>query len=158
MLILQTYIHKFAGVKKIILLIALLSAFCCGQHPRANAEAEAGEDTKTKMEAKSICEVHRMEIVSDDSLGLNIYYPDFNRIDLVCGKMPSSEDSTVIFCCEAAFTGQILEEFSHGNIAGDHVSGGEYFKGYTCRVNTGCFTYCDGKWGFYTSDPTGQTG
>ena len=145
-------------MKKIVFTIALFAVICCGQRPRANvkteaeAETETGVMTATGMENKPITEIPRMEIVSNDTLGLNIYYPDFDRIDLVCGKMPSSEDPTVIFCCEAAFTGQLLEEFKHGNIAGDHVSGGEYFKGYTCRVNTGCFTYCDGKWGFFLND------
>ena len=90
-----------------------------------------------------------MRIVSDETLGLNIYYPDFDRIDLVCGEMPSSEDTNVIFCCEAAFTGQLLSTFSHMNIAGNHVSGGKYFSGYNCRPNTGGFTYDGERWQFF---------
>lgn len=139
-------------MKTILYLTVILVAACCGQRPKVNADVA----TKTKMEmeaeAKTICNVHRMEIVSNDTLGLNIYYPDFERIDLVCGKMPSSEDPTVIFCCEAAFTGQLLEEFKHENIAGDHVSGGEYFKGYKCKPNTGIFISTAQKWGFFLND------
>lgn len=141
-------------MKTILYFTVILVAACCGQRPKVNADAgtETEVITETGMENKPIPEIPRMEIVYEDSLGLNIYYPDYDRIDLVCGKMPSSGDSTVIFCCEAAFTGQLLKEFKHGNIAGDHVSGGEYFKGYTCRVNTGCFTFADGKWGFFLND------
>ena len=144
-------------MKRIVFTIAVFAVTCCGQRPKANVETETeaetervvmtemetetGMMTENGMETKPITEVPRMEIVSEDSLGLNIYYPDFDRIDLVCGRMPYSEDSAVIFCCEAAFTGQLLKDFKHGNIAGDHVCGGEYFKGYTCRVNTGCFTF-----------------
>lgn len=155
-------------MKRIVFTIAVFAVMCCGQRPKANVETETeaetervvmtemetetGMMTENGMETKPITEVPRMEIVSEDSLGLNIYYPDFDRIDLVCGRMPCSEDSAVIFCCEAAFTGQLLKEFKHGNIAGDHVCGGEYFKGYTCRVNTGCFTFADGEWGFFLND------
>ena len=155
-------------MKRIVFTIAVFAVMCCGQRPKANVETETeaetervvmtemktetGMMTENGMETKPITEVPRMEIVSEDSLGLNIYYPEFDRIDLVCRRMPCSEDSAVIFCCEAAFTGQLLKDFKHGNIAGDHVCGGEYFKGYTCRVNTGCFTFADGKWGFFLND------
>ena len=150
MLVLRRDIHKFVGMKKIVFTLALLAVMCCGQRTKATQETQAKQETETK--TKTITEIPRMEIVSEDSLGLNIYYPEFDRIDLGCGRMPCSEDSAVIFCCEAAFTGQLLKDFKHGNIAGDHVSGGEYFKGYTCRVNTGCFTFADGKWGFFLND------
>lgn len=144
---------------KIVFTLALFAVMGCGQRTKETQKAQETQETQarqarqeTEMETKTITEIPRMEIVSDDSLGLNIYYPEFDRIDLVCGKMPAEEDSTVIFCCEAAFTGQLLKEFSHGNIAGDHVSGGEYSKGYKCKVNTGCFTFVDGKWGFFLND------
>ncbi len=157
-LALRRYIHKFACMKKIVFTIAVFAVICCGQRPEANVKTEAEAETETAvmtetgMENKPITEIPRMEIVSNDTLGLNIYYPDFERVDLVCGKMPSSEDPTVIFCCEAAFTGQLLEEFKHGNIAGDHVSGGEYFKGYKCKPNTGIFISTAQEWGFFLND------
>lgn len=81
---------------------------------------------------------------------LNIYAPEFNRIDLVTGTMPSKEDKSVILVCEAAFTGELLDEFKHSNIAGHHVSGGEFHKGFKCGPNNGVFTWsARGGWHFY---------
>ena len=79
---------------------------------------------------------------------LIIYTPDYSSIDLVCGTMPSQSDKTVIFCAEAAFTGELLKEFKHSNILGDHVSGGKRYKGTGCKRNTGGFVYYGGKWKF----------
>ena len=79
---------------------------------------------------------------------LVIYYPHFKSIDLACGRMPSKEDAAVIFCAEAAFTGELLKTFKHSNVAGNHVADGVYHKGFTCRPNTGTFVWYDGKWKF----------
>ena len=76
-----------------------------------------------------------------DTLGLMIYYPNFSKIDLVCGEMPSKADGTVLMIAEAAFTGKLLNEFKHTNIAGDHVSNGIREKGYKCKRNNGAFVY-----------------
>ena len=92
-----------------------------------------------------------VEVIEKD--GLTYYFPVFKRIDLATGVMPSMEEDDVLFVCEAAFTGQLLEEFSHNNIAGNHVSGGQYFKGYKCGPNNGCFTW-DKKNGWRFSKET----
>ena len=76
-----------------------------------------------------------------DTLGLRIYYPNYSKMDLACGDMPSKDDETVLMIAEAAFTGQLLDEFSHFNIAGDHVSHGKRYKGYKCKRNNGAFVY-----------------
>lgn len=80
------------------------------------------------------------------------YYPDYSRIDLVCGTMPDQSDTSVILCCEAAFTSQLLDEFFHTNIDGDHVSGGKRYTGAVCKDNTGAFTWAEGKWQFVVGD------
>lgn len=81
---------------------------------------------------------------------VTVYYPQFTRIDLVTGSMPPKTDEAVIFVCAAAFTGQKLAAFSHSNIAGHHVSGGEFFEGYRCGPNNGIFTWSKkGRWHFY---------
>ena len=79
---------------------------------------------------------------------LIIYYPQYSDIDLVCEKMPEKTDNNLLFCCEAAFTGELLKEFKHSNIAGHHVSGGIFYKGYRCKPNTGCFVFYQGQWKF----------
>ena len=80
--------------------------------------------------------------------GLIFIFPDFSKIDLVCGSMPSQNDSSVILVAEAAYTGECLKEFKHTNIAGDHVSSGKRYIGYRCSRNTGAFVYYKGKWKF----------
>lgn len=79
---------------------------------------------------------------------LNIYEPHYCSVDLVCRQRPSFEDASVVYCAEAAFTGQCLTKFNHMNIAGNHVSRGVYYRGYRCRANTGAFVYYKGKWKF----------
>ncbi len=83
---------------------------------------------------------------------LVVYFPQFSRIDLVTETMPAKSDNDVIFVCEAAFTGEIKEEFSHKNIAGHHVSSGEFHEGYKCGVNNGVFTWSKSAgWHFYNN-------
>lgn len=84
-----------------------------------------------------------VEIV--DTCMLRIYYPKYSRIDLVCGEMPKKEDESVIMFAEAAFTGELLDTFKHTNIAGDHVSNGIRYKGYSCKRNNGAFVWYDGR-------------
>ncbi len=76
-----------------------------------------------------------------ESNGLIIYTPNFSHIDLVCDTMPSADNPSVILCCEAAFTGELLVEFKHINIAGNHTSSGIFHKGYKCEANSGAFAY-----------------
>lgn len=80
--------------------------------------------------------------------GLSIYYPKFVSVDLVCESYSPIEDKNAIFCCAASFTGETLPEFKHSNIAGNHVSGGKYEKGYSCKHNTGAFVWYNGQWKF----------
>lgn len=87
-----------------------------------------------------------------DTCGLRIYFPHYSKIDLVCGNMPSKTDTSVIMIAEAAFTGELLKEFKHINIAGYHVSGGKLEKGYKCKRNTGAFVYYDGTPQFLYQD------
>lgn len=78
-----------------------------------------------------------------DTDGLRIYFPNYSKIDLVCGEMPSKENTSVLMFAEAAFTGKCLDEFKHINIAVDHVSGGKREAGYACKRNSGAFVYYD---------------
>ena len=64
------------------------------------------------MSTKLLAQSTRVET----TINLIIFYPNYSRIDLVCGKMPDKSDANVVFCCEAAFTGQLLPTFNHTNI------------------------------------------
>ncbi len=83
----------------------------------------------------------------DSTAELMIYYPSYDGIRLVCGKMPY-EDSTVVLCAEAAYTHAIMRKFSHSNIDGDHVSDGVRYNGAQCQDNTGWFVYYRQQWMF----------
>ena len=91
---------------------------------------------------------------------LNVYYPEYSKIDLVCGQMPKAAQNDVEFCCEAAFTGELLAEFKHSNVADNHICNGVMKKGYRCKANTGGFVWGKGKWKFmrkadYPTDANG---
>lgn len=87
-------------------------------------------------------------VTVETTTNLNVYYPDYNKIDFVCGQMPKAAQKNVEFCCEAAFTGELLNEFKHTNIADNHICNGEMKKGYRCKANTGGFVWGKGKWKF----------
>ena len=87
-----------------------------------------------------------------DTLGLIVLYPQYESIDLVCGTMPSKKDTRVILFAEAAYTGELLKEFKHSNVAGDHVSDGKLHKGFRCKRNTGAFVYYNGTFKFCHKD------
>ena len=87
-------------------------------------------------------------VTVETTFNLNAYYPEYSKIDLVCGQMPKCTDKSVEFCCEAAFTGELLTEFKHSNIADNHICNGMMKKGYRCKANTGGFVWGKGKWKF----------
>ena len=45
-------------------------------------------------------------VTVETTTNLNVYYPDYTKIDLICGQMPKASQKDVEFCCEAAFTGE----------------------------------------------------
>lgn len=91
-------------------------------------------------------------VVVDSTADVVAYYPQFSHIGLVCGTMPSQDDKQVIFCAEAAFTHELLEDFAHSNIDGDHVSGGQRYAGAQCKDNSGAFISWDNHWEFVQGD------
>ena len=89
---------------------------------------------------------HAAKVETTDNL--KVFYPEYTRIDLVCNQMPKASNREVEFCCEAAFTGELLDEFKHMNIADNHICSGVMKKGYRCKANTGGFVWGKGKWRF----------
>ena len=104
-----------------------------------------GKTDKQNMNSNDTTSLQDSLVAIDDTTvdGLIVYYPQFTRIDLVCETMPSQQDTSVIFCAEAAFTHELLDEFSHSNIDGDHVSGGKRYTGAKCKDNSGAFAWFD---------------
>ncbi|MDE6341259.1 MAG: YdcF family protein [Muribaculaceae bacterium] len=64
------------------------------------------------------------------------------KMDMVCGEIPSPENDSIILAFAGAFTGTEFDR-GHLNVAGDHVAGGKRFKGYSCKRNTGAFTWSE---------------
>ena len=110
------------------------------------AVAACGEKSPEAVANTTSADMSVMDI--DTTAQLTVFYPQFTTIDLVCGKMPEMSDSRIVMCLAAAFTGKRSDVFSHDNIAGNHVSGGEFHKGYDCEANTGSFVYFDKHWRF----------
>lgn len=95
-----------------------------------------------------LLQIKSLAVTVETTENLNVYYPEYSRIDLVCGHMPKAAQKDVEFCCEAAFTGELLNEFKHSNIADNHICNGVMKKGYRCKTNTGGFVWGKGKWKF----------
>ena len=68
--------------------------------------------------------------------------PDMSALemDLVCNSIPAADNDSIAMAFAGAFTGTMWDA-GHGNVAGDHVSGGHRFRGYRCKRNTGAFTW-----------------
>ena len=49
-------------------------------------------------------------VTIEKTANLNVYYPEYSKIDLVCGQMPKAAQKDVEFCSEAAFTGELLND------------------------------------------------
>lgn len=126
------------------LLIASFAVVCASNTTKTTEEVDKHQATDIEEIAEATptyCEVV-------DTEELTIIYPNFSKIDLVCDEMPTQEDESVIFVAEAAYTARSLNEFTHSNIEGDHVSGGVRYKGDKCESNTGAFIYYNGTWKF----------
>jgi hypothetical protein len=119
-------------------------------------EAASGDDSDFIAPADSASVVPerpkevRVEVV--DYKRLRAYFPKYSSIDLVCGKMPSKADERVIMMAEAAFTGELLKDFKHFNVGGDHVSNGKRYHGFACSKNSGAFVYYQDHAEFFYKD------
>lgn len=69
--------------------------------------------------------------------------PDMERtkMNMLCGQIPDPQNDSILLAFAGAFTGELLNEFRHSNIAGDHVFSGVRYKGYRCKRNTGAFSW-----------------
>ena len=126
----------------LLILMAALVMCCC-----SGPKSDETMDNEMAMQGPNV-------MVDDSTVnGLIVYYPQFSRIDLVCEKMPSQEDTNIVFCAEAAFTHELLDEFAHSNIDGDHVSGGKRYTGAQCKDNSGAFAwFSDTTWEFVNGE------
>lgn len=102
--------------------------------------------------AETKAKVVKEPVVIHDTLGLKIYYPQFGKIDLACGDRPSKDDEKVLMVVAAAYTRKLLNNFSHDNIIGRHVSGGKYYEGAISPRCMGTFVWDGDSARFYYED------
>lgn len=126
--------HLCLSAVVLALAFTLFSCFDNNEQPLTN-------DVSGSIEPMDIMKI-------DTTANLILFYPQFSKIDLVCGEMPSETDERIILVCGAAFTGEKMKHFSHSNIAGNHVSNGRFYQGYEAETNTGVFAFYKGKWRF----------
>lgn len=61
---------------------------------------------------------------------LSIYDITDCPMQLACGIMPDTTNQQIALCVAAAFTGKCLDDFTHSNILGTHISKGVRYEGY----------------------------
>lgn len=124
-------------MKKILSLsLLLLSVLACGRK---------GTETVAELPKPAI------PVLSIDTTlsGLVIYYPPTDSIELRCFDRPEPEkDSSIVFCCAAAFTTDFRTAPDHDRICSDHVSGGKHYLRPRIKRNTGAFAAWNGRWRF----------
>ena len=124
------------------LMAILILACACGQ--------------KTK-NIDSAPEPTRFVTIDRTKAGLTIYFPPTDSIELRCFDRPDPKvDSSIVFCCAAAFTADWGTAPSHDRIQGDHVSGGQLFKRPRIKRNTGAFYSKDSTYRFLYSYEANQ--
>lgn len=97
----------------------LMVMLSCNHKPKASvivANAESLSETIINIAPSSNT---RAFVDWKDSGDFVVFTPIYNTVDLVCGKRPSKDtDMSVVYCAEAAFTGECLDSFAHRNVAG----------------------------------------
>lgn len=91
---------------------------------------------------KSRADVLSVDHIETEHGDLMRLKPDMDRLkmNMVCNRIPSANDKSIVLAFAGAFTGTEFDK-GHANIAGDHVASGKRYKGYRCRRNTGAFTW-----------------
>ena len=134
------------------LLIMVLVIGCCSDRKGV------GEVTQNSLDRHiEESSVHReselVPVEVMDTCMLRIYYPNYSRIDLVCGEMPKKSEDSVILVCAAAYTVKCLDHFEHSNIIGNHVSGGKLYNGAPMKLEKGAKACYRGAFSFYDDKP-----
>ena len=117
-----------------------------------------GHQSKNATIVEQIPEPRPVVWVDSSYLGLVIYYPPTDSIELRCFDRPDpAVDSNIVFCCAAAFTADRGTAPSHDRIRGDHVSRGRFYQRPPLKRNTGAFWAWDSSWIFdYDENPDSE--
>ncbi len=128
-----------------VLMISVL-VVCCyktqseGTCPDCRVE---GEDMAQAPRVDTLIFVSEAEVDSIPFILLKMN-PETAVVTFADAVIPSLNDSSIALCVEAAFTGELLEEFKSTNVAGDYMIDGVLHRGYHTPVNTGFLATVDG--------------
>lgn len=82
-----------------------------------------------------------------------VFFPEYSSVDLVYKDRPSKSDSSITWCCGAAFQHAVELNFSQINIEGDHASLGELYESPYNKDSFAAFTFANGQFSFEFEDP-----
>ena len=77
-----------------------------------------------------------------------VFFPEYSRVDLACGKRPSKSDDSITWCCGAAFQHTVSLGFSQENIEGDHAADGVYYDSPYNKDAFAAFVFSKGDFNF----------
>ena len=112
--------------------------------------------TETKNEINSIKttpnQVQEYSMQIDTTFNLYVFKPNFSEVKLEIGKMPSTNNDSIIFCVAAAYTSSIKDTFAIDNIVGGYVSNGRPHHICSKPAHYGRFVCINDKWEFIEID------
>lgn len=104
---------------------------------------------KTKTTPNQVQE-YSMQI--DTTFNLYVFKPNFSKVKLEIGKMPSTNNDSIIFCAAAAYTSSRRDTFAIDNIEGGYISNGRPHNICFKRAHYGRFVCINNQWEFIEID------
>ena len=84
-----------------------------------------------------------------------VFFPEYSNVELVCKDRPSKSDSSITWCCGAAFQHTVSLSFSQENVEGDHAVNGTLYESPYNKDTFGAFVFAGGEFHFEFDDPKG---
>ena len=88
----------------------------------------------------------------DTTFNLYVFKPNFSKVKLEIGKMPSTNNDSIIFCAAAAYTSSRQDTFATDNIEGGYISNGRPHNICFKRAHYGRFVCINNQWEFIEID------
>ena len=104
---------------------------------------------KTKTTPNQVQE-YSMQI--DTTFNLYVFKPNFSKVKLEIGKMPSTNNDSIAFCAAAAYTLYEKDTFAIDNIVGGYISNGRPHNICFKRAHYGRFVCINNQWEFIEID------
>ena len=97
-------------------------------------------------------QVQEYSMQIDTTFNLYVFKPNFSEVKLEIGKMPSTNNDSIIFCAAAAYTTSIKDTFAVDNIVGGYVSNGRPHHICSKPAHYGRFVCINNQWEFIEID------